>query len=182
MAPILSALLIGAGSIPVFWISRRSLLHPSSYGFYRFFAVEAVLGLLVLNAPEWSARPLGPRQLFSWLLLAVSVATVVSGSLALRRLGRPRDDSRQSPGSSATLLVTSGPYRCIRHPLYASLLFLAWGVFLKAVSPVTIALVLVATAALIATARAEEIANLRQFGQAYQDYMRRTRLFIPFVF
>jgi protein-S-isoprenylcysteine O-methyltransferase Ste14 len=33
-----------------------------------------------------------------------------------------------------TILVTTGAYRYIRHPLYSSLLFLAWGIFFKAPS------------------------------------------------
>jgi hypothetical protein len=85
---MLSAVLVGVGSIPIFWISRRSLLRPSSYGFYRFFAVESILALIVLNAPKWFTRPFSAPQLASWLLLLVSVFTVISGSLTdLRHFG-----------------------------------------------------------------------------------------------
>jgi protein-S-isoprenylcysteine O-methyltransferase Ste14 len=180
MTPMLSAVLIAVGSIPVLWISRRSLLRPSTFGFYRFFAVESILALIVLNAPKWFAHPLAAQQLVSWVLLLTSVVTVISGSLTLRRRGQPV--SHGSADFTTTNLVTTGPYRYIRHPLYASLLFLAWGTLLKAVSLSTLAMVGVATVALIATARAEEVVTTRQFGQAYRDYMARTRLFVPFVF
>ncbi|MBZ5536856.1 MAG: isoprenylcysteine carboxylmethyltransferase family protein [Acidobacteriia bacterium] len=161
---MLAGVLIAVGSIPVLWISRRSLLRPLSFGFYRFFAVESILALIVLNAPEWFAHPLAARQLVSWLLLLTSVVTVISGSLTLRRLGQPV--SQGSADIMTTNLVTTGPYRHIRHPLYASLLFLGWGTLLKAVTPSTLILVSVATVALIATAKAEEVATIRQFGQA----------------
>ena len=66
--------------------------------------------------------------------------------------------------------------------VWASLLFAAWGTFLKTVTPSTMVLVGLATAALVATAKAEEVATIRQFGQAYRAYMARTRIFIPFLF
>ena len=180
MTPILAAVLIGVGSIPILWISRRSLLRPASYGFYRFFAVESILALIVLNAPKWFAHPFAAQQLASWLLLLTSVFTVISGSLTLRRLGHPV--SQGSADFTTINLVTTGPYRYIRHPLYASLLFLAWGTLLKAVTPSTLVLASIATVALVATAKAEEVATIRQFGQAYRAYMARTRLFVPFLF
>jgi hypothetical protein len=55
MTPILSAVLIAVGSVPVLWISRRSLLKPSSFGFYRFFAVESILALRGEQVPRQSS-------------------------------------------------------------------------------------------------------------------------------
>jgi protein-S-isoprenylcysteine O-methyltransferase Ste14 len=77
--------------------------------------------------------------------------------------------------------VETGAYRYIRHPLYSSLLGLAWGVFLKWPSLSGVALALVATAALITTAKVEEGENLAKFGPVYHDYMRRTKMFVPFL-
>jgi Phospholipid methyltransferase len=59
-----------------------------------------------------------------------------------------------------TCLVRSGAYRIIRHPLYASLLALAWGAFLKAPSWLGLVLAAVATGAIYLAARAEEQENL----------------------
>jgi len=78
-------------------------------------------------------------------------------------------------------LVTTGIYRYIRHPMYSSLLFLAWGAFLKSVSITTFVLTGVATLSLVAAAKAEEEENVTRFGQAYKVYMKRTRRFVPFV-
>jgi protein-S-isoprenylcysteine O-methyltransferase Ste14 len=181
---MISVALIVLGSIPIIWVSRRSLLRPSSHGFFRFFAFEAILVLIVLNAPKWFVLPFVVRQLVSWVLLCASAVIAVSGFVLLRRLGQPRpvaDDSPLFAIENTSKLVTSGIYRYIRHPLYASLLFLAWGAFLKAVSPPTVVLVALASVALVATAKAEEAENVVRFGPAYRDYMARTRLFIPFV-
>ncbi len=78
-------------------------------------------------------------------------------------------------------LVTTGVYRYIRHPMYSSLLFLAWGALLKSVSISTLVLAGVATLAMVTTAKAEEAEKVDRFGQEYQDYMKRTRRFVPFV-
>lgn len=182
---MISAVVFTVGSIPIVWWSRRSLLHPTSHGFPRFFAFEAILALLVLNVPHWFTAPLSPRQLASWLLLVISAVLVVWGVVLLRRMGSTQPSE---PGSSmfewenTQGLVTTGVYRYIRHPMYSSLFFLAWGAFLKSVSIATAGLAAVATLALIATTRAEESENVARFGQEYRDYMKRTRRFVPFLF
>ena len=43
-------------------------------------------------------------------------------------------------------------------------------------------LALLCTLFLIATAHAEEIENVDYFGDEYQEYMRHTSMFIPFIF
>jgi len=180
----LAAVVIGIGSIAIVWISRRSLRHPRTHGFSRIFAFEATLVLLVLNLPHWFDRPLATRQIVAWLLLLASLVFVVWSVLLLRRLGRPTpppEDSALIGWEHTSDLVTAGVYRYVRHPMYASLLFLAWGAALKTASPTSLALGLVATVSLYATARAEEAENVARWGERYRRYMGWTRRFIPFV-
>lgn len=157
-----------------------------SHGFYRFFAFELLLALILLNAPAWFCDPLSARQILAWLCGAVSIGLAIEGFRLLRIVGRPAKLAPQSatlPFENTTVLVTAGAYRWIRHPLYASLMALAWGAWLKSpLEPASIALALAATAFLVATAMAEERENIRRFGTAYADYMRKTRRFIPFIF
>ncbi len=176
-------LVFAIGSVPILWVSRGSLRGRDAHGFYRFFAFEAILALIALNAALWFADPFAPRQIVAWALLLASLALAVHGFYLLRRLGRP-DNSIADPTrlgiETTTCLVRLGAYRFIRHPLYASLLALAWGAFLKGPSLPAAALVVAATAAIYLTARVEEQENLRNFGAAYADYMRETWMFIPF--
>lgn len=172
-------------SAPVIWVSRRSLPHPGSHGFSRFFAFEAILGLLVLNVPHWISNPFGGLQLASWLLLGVSAVFVVWGFLLLRRLGGFTPTAETSSAfawENTGRLVTTGIYRYIRHPMYSSLLLLAWGAVLKSVTPGAVLLGVAASAALLSSARAEEAENVARFGEEYSDYMGRTRRFVPFIF
>jgi len=178
-----SALFV-AGSALLAWVSRGPLRVPGSHGFFRFVAWEAMLGALVLVAPRWFADPFSARQLASWLLLFASIPPAVLGTRELRRAGRPTEE-RHDPAlyriERTSALVTTGPYGRIRHPLYASLMCLALGIFLKGPAVPTAALTAAALACLVLTALKDEQECIQYFGDAYRDYMRTTKRFIPFV-
>jgi len=166
--------IVSGGIIFVSWTSFRN---PRSHGFYRFFAFESTLVLILLNLDNWLRDPFSIHQIVSWLLLFVSIVLVAHGIYLLRVVGRPK-----SGIESTTTLVMVGAYKYIRHPLYSSLLFLAWGVFFKDVSLLGGILTSVATAFLIVTAKMEEAENIQKFGVEYAAYMKTTRMFIPFLF
>ena len=185
--PILLRLAIFVlGAALLAWLSRAALLRPRSHGFTRFFAWVSMLALILLNLPVWHVDPFRPRQLASWLLLLASIGFAVEGFRLLRLVGKPsaaRDEAGLFGFEKTSALVTTGLYRHVRHPLYASLLFLAWGAFLKdPASPPGIFLTAVASLCLHLTAKRDEAECLRYFGPAYLAYMGRTRNFIPFLF
>jgi protein-S-isoprenylcysteine O-methyltransferase Ste14 len=187
LEPVVRAVLFLAGSIAILAISWRSLRHTRAHGFYRFFAFELILSLILWNAPFWFHDPFSPRQLAAWLLAAVSIGLAVEGFRLLRLIGRPAasaaNPSANLPFENTTTLVKVGAYRLIRHPLYASLLALAWSAYLKVpFGPGSLALTLAASGFLLATAIAEERENLVRFGRAYAEYMAATRRFIPYLF
>jgi len=170
----------------IMYISRASLRQPSSHGFYRFFVWESILLLFLLNVEQWFIDPFSWHQLLAWTLLLASLVPLIFGVRSLRERGQP---VQERPGDSSllafektTALVTTGIYAYIRHPLYSSLLLLTWGIYFKALSLASTALALVATTFLIATARADEAECMRYFGEAYQEYMQRTKRFIPYLF
>jgi protein-S-isoprenylcysteine O-methyltransferase Ste14 len=164
-------------SAGIVWFSRHSLRDPRSHGFFRFFAFESILALILLNVEHWFRDPFSTFQMASWLLLVVSLLLVIQGFYALRVIGRPRGYIENT-----TTLVRVGAYRYIRHPLYSSLLFLVWGAFLKDPSPLGGVLVVMATTALLATAKVEEGEVLAKFGADYAAYIKTTKMFVPFVF
>ena len=167
-------------------ISWKPLHDPRSHGFYRFFAWEAILALFLLNVDSWFRNPLAWYQLIAWMLLFGCIIPLVFGVQALRARGKPVAEREGDPSLLAfektTALVTTGIYRYIRHPLYSSLLLLAWGIFFKSPSWLGGVLVIVTTISLALTAKADEAECAKFFGTAYQDYMKTTRMFIPFLF
>lgn len=179
------AILFLAGSAIIVWWSRKPLSKPGSHGFYRFFAWEAILGLIVLNRPVWGDDPYSPHQFASWLLMLTSIALVVLGVATLKRDGAPgaqRDDGSFYEFEKTTQLVSHGIFAYIRHPMYASLLALAWGAYFQDPSLIGTPIVLAASIALWLTATTDERECLTYFDQEYADYMRRTKRFIPFLF
>jgi protein-S-isoprenylcysteine O-methyltransferase Ste14 len=132
--------------------------------------------LILVNTDVWFHDPFLILQIISWLLLISSIIMAAYGFYLLKVVGRPKQGIEDT-----TQLVIVGAYKYVRHPLYSSLLFLAWGAFLKQVSLLSGLLVLAASLLLIATARVEEREDLEKFGADYADYMKRTTMFIPYV-
>lgn len=176
----------GMGSLLLIAVSWKSLGAPGSHGFYRLFAWECIFLLFVVNLKFWFKNPFAWYQLIAWTLLFTSLVPLGFGVHSLRTSGKPAE-KREGDDSllgfeKTTALVTTGIYKYIRHPLYSSLLFLAWGIFFKLPSLTGIALTAVATAFLFATAKADEAECIRFFGTEYQEYMKHTKMFIPKVF
>jgi protein-S-isoprenylcysteine O-methyltransferase Ste14 len=168
-------------------VSRRALVRPRSHGFYRFFAWECMLALILVNVPVWQRDPMAPNQLLSWLLLLLSAWLPIHAVQLLWRIGKPASEVRPDAAlfgfEKTSALVTAGAFRFIRHPMYTALILLTWAVFLKQPSSWPGAgLALAATALLYMTARRDEEECLAHFGEEYRAYMQRTRRFVPFVF
>lgn len=167
------------------WGTRKSLRSFRSHGLYRFLAFEAILTLILVNLDYWFEKPFGTNQVISWFLLIVSTFVVIHGAIYLRKMGKP-NKKRIDPSligiEKTTRLVTAGAYRYIRHPIYSAGLFGTWGIFFKHLSWVSIFLAIIVTIFWTITARIEEAENIRFFGDEYRNYMKRTKMFIPFFF
>ena len=178
-------ILFGILSLPLIFISRRNILVPASHGFYRFFSWECILWLLLSNYKFWFEDPFAPKQIVSWVLLFASIYYVAAGSILLVKMGKQakakeRDELFQF--EKTTALVDRGIFRYIRHPLYGSLLLLTWGVFLKNTTFTLFLISLISTLFLYLTALFDEKECTAYFGNKYLEYMKRTKMFIPFLF
>jgi len=172
-------------TIGIVWVSRSSLRDVQSHGFYRFFAWEAILILFLMNMNYWFVDPFSLRQIISWSFLIVSLVLIYQGVQLFRGKGK-LDPDRNDPAlvgiEKTTELVTTEVYHYIRHPFYSSLLFLGWGILFKNVSLIGVILAIIATTLLIITAKKEEIENIEFFGEKYREYMKNTKMFVPFIY
>jgi protein-S-isoprenylcysteine O-methyltransferase Ste14 len=114
--------------------------------------------------------------LVSWILLILSAYVVITGYMLLKRKGKP-----DSNFENTSLLVKSGIYGYIRHPLYLSVFLLGTGIMLKNPEKVQLFLGIVNLIAVYITARIEENEMITKFGDQYRIYMKETKMFIPFI-
>lgn len=122
-----------------------------------------------VDLPEWAR----------WLGIAMGVASVFLAYWIFSTLGMnvtPTVVTRQ-----AHTLVTSGPYRWVRHPLY-SMGAMAFLGFALVAENWGIALLGALCFFILALRTGKEEANLIQrFGDEYRAYMKRTGRFVPLV-
>ncbi|HTF99522.1 MAG TPA: isoprenylcysteine carboxylmethyltransferase family protein [Nitrospirota bacterium] len=165
-------------------LSWPSLANLRSHGFYRFFAWESVLLMCLRNVPYFFRRPTSVHQILALSCVGISSTLAVYGFGLLHRVGRPAA-SRSGPAllwmERTTVLVTVGAYRFVRHPLYCSFLFLIWGVFLVLPSWQAAVPASIASISIVAAAKVEEQENLDYFGTVYEQYMKRTKMFVPYI-
>jgi len=172
------------GTALLLWLSRKPLRCPGQHGFYRFFAWEAILGLFVLNQEVWGSQPFSAHQIASWVLMLTSIFLVIQAVRLLKKHGQAslqREDGALYAFEKTTQLVTTGIFGYIRHPMYASLLALAWGAHFQNPNLLGTVIAAFASFCLLLTAKADERECLAYFGEPYADYMQRTRRFIPYL-
>jgi protein-S-isoprenylcysteine O-methyltransferase Ste14 len=78
-------------------------------------------------------------------------------------------------------LVTSGPYRLVRHPIYSGVLVALVGTAV-ALNWAWLTAVVLAGAYFVYSARVEERYLTEQFPDDYPAYKRSTKMLVPFVF
>ena len=79
-------------------------------------------------------------------------------------------------------LATGGPFALVRHPIYLALDLLALGSALWAPTPLTWAAFVLMAIGSDLRGRAEERILVEGFGDAYRNYMARTRRFLPGIY
>jgi len=171
-------LILISGTLFLIYLSWITSIKEKRYhGIYRFFAFESIFLLVLLNSSVWFKDPLSTNQIISWLLLTDSLIFAIWGVVLLYRMGNPEGQHIER----TTNLVTTGLYGYIRHPLYLSLILLGFGAMLKNPGYIQIILAFINLVALIFTARVEEQEMVKKFGKEYQDYMKDSKMFCPYI-
>jgi protein-S-isoprenylcysteine O-methyltransferase Ste14 len=153
-----------------------SVRHKRYHGITRFFAFETIFIMLLMNLKIWFQNPFSFFQIISWILLISSAFFVLTGFILLIKNGKPDINIENT-----SKLVKSGIYGYIRHPLYFSLFLLGTGVMLKNPDIIQLGLGTLNIIAIYFTARIEEKEMIMKFGEEYSEYIKETKMFIPFL-
>lgn len=79
-------------------------------------------------------------------------------------------------------LITSGPYRFIRHPMYLAQVVAFIPLVITYYTPLRLAVILALTLALLLKMPYEEKGLVGQFGEDYKVYQTKTKKVIPFIY
>jgi protein-S-isoprenylcysteine O-methyltransferase Ste14 len=136
-----------------------------------------LLAIGLLNSPVWFKDPLSVFQILSWLLFVFSIYYAFTAFSLFQRHGKPGRNFENT-----TRLVTTGLYHYVRHPMYGSLLFLGWGIFLKSLTWQGFVIVGIISVALYVTCKVEENEMQKKLGDEYVIYLTKTKMFIPYLY
>jgi len=121
----------------------------------------------------------GPLFAANGLLLLAETAGIALGVWSLAVMGKENLNIAPMVRDGARL-ITSGPYRFIRHPMYASVLLAVWAVIIDRATLLRLIVGLILTADLIIKMLYEE-GILKGHFRDYPAYMERTKRIIPFL-
>jgi protein-S-isoprenylcysteine O-methyltransferase Ste14 len=172
-------------SIIIVIFSWHSLFNIKAHGLYRFFAWECIAWLIVNNYKYWFSNVFSIPQIISWIFLLYAIFLIIIGVILIKKKGKAdatRNDGFLYPFEKSTELIDIGVYKYIRHPMYSSLIFLTWGIYFKNVISANLLIIsILSTVFLFITAKVEEKEDIKYFGEKYKEYIKKTKMFIPYT-
>ncbi|MBL9145579.1 MAG: isoprenylcysteine carboxylmethyltransferase family protein [Verrucomicrobiaceae bacterium] len=164
-------------------MSENSTPHGSQDSFMArgglWVVIQFVLMVALLFAAPMSDESFPNNEMTQTIAALMLTIGAWCGIRGVRDLGQQRTAlPKPLPGGQ---LVTTGVYALVRHPLYASLIWLGFGWGLLFGSALTLGIALIQLVFLDLKARREEC-WLRDHFAGYPDYAARVKRFIPGVY
>ena len=125
----------------------------------------------IILTPKWAATPF-------WL--GVEIAGIALAVWAIAVMMESKINIAPAPRKNARL-VTAGPYRLIRHPMYTSIVLALTPLIITHYDPLRAIILAVLYINLIFKMFFEE-SLLKEYFPGYRYYMKTTRRMIPWVF
>ncbi len=142
-----------------------------------FFLLMAFLVLYIINVPWLALLSVPIPSWLRWTGYLLGLASLVLWMWAQTALGKQW--SPQLQRREQHHLVTSGPYKLIRHPIYTAMFGFATSLALLTANWVFIGLAVLVIFGLIARVPKEEQMMIDEFGEQYEYYIDHTGAFFP---
>ncbi len=113
------------------------------------------------------------------VVVAAQVAAVALNVWA--RLSFQKGTFRVTAAPSSGSIITRGPFRFVRHPMYSAALLFIWAGVASHSSALTLAIGIAVTALCIVRVIAEDRLLLAAY-PGYLEYSRSTKALVPYVF
>lgn len=123
----------------------------------------------------WSSVPLSVE--LRWMGVGLGIVAAALLVWILRSLGKNLTDTVVT--RTEHTLVTTGPYRWVRHPFYVAFALAAVANSLATANWFLFVIEGVVFVLLVIRTRKEEARLIERFGDDYREYMRRTGRFFP---
>ncbi|MFQ6084665.1 MAG: isoprenylcysteine carboxylmethyltransferase family protein [Candidatus Bathyarchaeia archaeon] len=140
-----------------------------------FFVAVVILYPIYPQWVAWSALPL--PTLLRWVGVGVGISSLLLLLWVHRSLGRYW--STELVVKEGHELVTSGPYRWVRHPMYSVSFTLFIALSIVSANWLLSLLTVITIISVYARIGKEEAMMVERFGDEYRDYMRRTGRLLP---
>jgi protein-S-isoprenylcysteine O-methyltransferase Ste14 len=139
----------------------------------------SILGLAVMIAALIGLYKIG--VLITAQPIAIALQLMAVALMAWARITFGRRSFHAAANPTAGGLVTTGPYRIIRHPIYTAACLFGWGAIIVHRSLVSVALgILLLLGALMRMICEEQL--VKQKYPEYVEYAKVTKRMIPFLF
>lgn len=145
------------------------------------FSMYIISFLVGHNLPE---GVLWGHTLFQWIGywgMYINIACAITALTLILCGWRAIHKAYWSKEKGTGSLVTTGIYRYIRHPQYTGLMLLSFGMLAEWATLPLLVMFPVMIVMYIHLAKREEADMLLEFGDTYKAYMKKSKMFLPFI-
>lgn len=169
--------------ISAFFVKKSIIRKDPKWMIFRFIVLIAIILIIEFNKTNTVYFSTFLFQsAFSFVILG-SILTVVGLFGAIwARIYLGRNWSGYVTYKENHGLVTDGPYKFVRHPIYTSLILMFIGTILYYGSLFVFIIFIIMTSIFIWRIKREEKIMINLFGKKYLDYMKRTKKLIPLIY
>lgn len=145
------------------------------YEIYAAFAVGIMISLIILSATVWKRGDIVFLSYIGYALYIPAIAFAISAFITLKGKGKPR-----SGWEHTTVLIDSGVFGIVRHPLYLGGALLTFATVLITQSTFCIISGIVGIFCYWMASKKEDEYNIDKFGDSYREYMKKVPMWNAF--